>query len=133
MLNEEQDRYYVPCATYYSTLMCVPKTTSDRNMSDYFVDVLAWTGREFMIEAYYGELAGKTGSDANMEMLTEYIFPNISFDAGAAVDGEMLMDFVTGYSYYNDGNKFDVAYAEQEAEALQMIKDWNEAWGAYTE
>ncbi len=133
MLNEEQGRYYVPCSYQYSTLICVPKTTSDRDMSDYFIDVLAWTGSEYVMEAYCDKLAGKFGSEDDIEMLTEYIFPNICFDAGMAVDMGVLMDFVTGYSYYNDGNKFEAAYAEQEAEALETIKEWNEAWGAYTE
>ena len=133
MLNEEQGRYYVPCSSQYSTLICVPKTTSDRDMSDYFIDVLAWTGSEYVMEAYCDKLAGKFGSEDDMEMLTEYIFPNICFDAGNAVGWGMLMDFVTGYSYYNDGNKFDAAYAEQEDEALETIKEWNDAWGSYTE
>ena len=133
MLNEEQDRYYVPCSTSYSTLMCVPKTTSDRNMSDYFVDVLAWTGSEYVMKEYCDKLAGKFGSEDDIEMLTEYIFPNISFDAGAAVEWGSLMGEVIGASYDGNENNFDAAYAEQEAEALQMIKDWNEAWGSYTE
>ena len=133
MLNEEQGRYYAPCAGQQPTLMCVPKTTSDRNMSDYFVDVLAWTGREFMIEAYYGELAEKTGSDANMEMLTEYIFPNISYDAGSGNGWGSVIGSVLGAAYRDNKNNFDKAFAEHEADALKIIKEWNEAWGSYTE
>ena len=133
MLNEEQGRYYVPCAAQQPTLMCIPKTTSDRNMSDYFVDVLAWTGREFTIEAYYGELAEKTGSDANMEMLTEYIFPNISYDAGSGNGWGSVIGSVLSAAYRDDKNNFDKAFAEHEADALKIIKEWNEAWGSYTE
>ena len=133
MLNEEQGRYYVPCAAQQPTLMCVPKTTSDRNMSDYFVDVLAWTGREFMIEAYYGELAEKTGSGANMEMLTEYIFPNISYDAGSGNGWGSVIGSVLSAAYRDNKNNFDKAFAEHEADALKIIKEWNEAWGSYTE
>ena len=132
MLNEEQGKYYVPCAYQHPTLMCVPKTTSDRNMSDYFVDVLAWTGKEYVMESYYWQMAGRLG-DQEMEMIKEYILPNISYDAGAAIGWNTLIGGVLSESYNGNKNNFEEAYSEREAEALKMIKDWNNAWGAYTE
>ena len=133
MLNEEQGRYYVPCAHQQSTLMCVPKTSSDRNMSDYFVDVLAWTGREYTMKAYYENMREQLYSDTDLEMIKDYIMPNIYYDAGNAVGWGSLMGEVIGASYDGNENNFDAAYANQEAKALQMIKDWNKAWGSYTE
>ena len=133
MLNEEQGRYRVPCAHQQPTLMCVPKTTSDRNMSDYFVDVLAWTGKEYVMEAYYNDFSEIPTSDSDVEMLKEYVVPNITYDAGSAVGWGSLMGGVLGAAYKNNENNFDKAFAEAESGALQMIKDWNEAWGAYTE
>ena len=133
MLNEEQGRYYVPCAAQQPTLMCVPKTTSDRNMSDYFVDVLAWTGREYTMKAYYENIRDQLYSDTDLEMIKDYIVPNISYDAGNAVGWGSLIGMALGASYSGNKNNFEEAYAKYDAEALQMIKDWNEAWGAYTE
>jgi hypothetical protein len=133
MLNEVQGRYYPLCAAHQSTLMCVPKTTSDRNMSDYFVDVLAWTGKDYTMKAYYENMRYQLYLDADLEMITDYIIPNISFDAGNAVGWGSLMGGVLGAAYKNNENNFANAYAEAESGALQMIKDWNDAWGSYTE
>ena len=133
MLNEEQGRYYVPCAAQQSTLMCVPKTTSDRNMSDYFVDVLAWTGREYTMKAYYENIRDQLYSDTDLEMIKDYILPNISYDAGSAVGWGSLISMALSASYSGNKNNFEEAYANYEAEALQKIKDWNKAWGSYTE
>lgn len=132
MLNEEQGEYCVPCAAQHPTLMCVPKTTSDRNMSDYFVDVLAWTGRDYVMEAYYDQMA-ETMGDQEMEMIKDYIIPNISYDAGAAIGWDTLIGGVLSESYNGNKNNFDKAFANHEAAALKTIKEWNEAWGAYTE
>ena len=133
MLNEEQGRYYVSCAAQQPTLMCVPKTTSDRNMSDYFVDVLAWTGKEYVMEAYYNDFSEILTSDSDVEMLKEYIIHNISYDAGSVVGWSSLLGGVIGQAYNGNKNNFANVYAEKEAGALQIIKQWNEAWGAYTE
>ena len=132
MLNEEQGEYYVPCSAQHPTLMCVPKTTSDRDMSDYFVDVLAWTGSEYVMKAYYDNMSETLG-DQEMEIMQNYIIPNISYDAGAAIGWNTLIGDVISESYNGNKNNFDEAYAEHEADALKIIKEWNEAWGSYTE
>ena len=134
MLNEEQGRYYAPCAGQQPTLMCVPRTTSDRNMSDYFVDVLAWTGRDYVMDAYYENMADQVDSAVEMEMIKEYIMPNVSYDAGAATpDWGSLMGSVLSASYNGNVNNFAQAYANAEAGALKKIQSWNDAWGAYEE
>ena len=132
MLNEEQGRYCVPCSSQQFTLLCIPKTTSDRNMSDYFVDVLAWTGNEYVMKAYYEQMAEQLGAE-EMEIMQNYIIPNITYDAGAAVGWTSLDYSIRGESYNGNKNNFEEAYSEREAEALEMIKDWNKAWGGYTE
>ena len=133
MLNEEQGRYRVPCAHQQPTLMCIPKTTSDRNMSDYFVDVLAWTGKDYTMKAYYENIRDQLYSDADFEMIKDYIMPNISYDAGSAVGWGSLLGGVLNEAYNGNKNNFDKAFAECEYGALQTIKQWNEAWGSYTE
>ena len=133
MMNEEQGRYCVPCGSQMSTLMCIPKNTQDRAMSEYFLDVLVWTGSEYTYKAYLEQKAEHFKADEDMEMLTEYIFPNIVYDAGAAVGWGSLMRGVLSDSYKGNVNNFDKAYAEQEPEALETIAKWNTAWGAYKE
>ena len=132
-LNEEQDKYCVATQMEQIILMCVPKTTSDRSMSDYFVDVLSWTGKEYTTKAYCEKIYELIKSDIDKEMLDEYIFPNITYDAGAAVGWTSLLGSVIGQSSNYNQNQFDKAFAEHEADALKTIKQWNEAWGSYTE
>ena len=133
MLNDEQGRYSVPCSMYHITLMCIPKITQDRAMSEYFLDVLAWTGNEYTTKAYLEQKADQFESDADMEMLTEYIFPNITYDVGAAIGWESLMGDIIVNSYKNNVNSFDTEYAGGEPDVLLIIEDWNAAWGGYTE
>ena len=134
MLNESQGRYYVPCASQQPTLMCVPKTTSDRNMSDYFIDVLAWTGNEYVMEAYYETMATYVDSDVEMEIIKEYIVPNISYDAGnSTYNFGSVLGGAIAESYSGNINNFEQAYNNAEATALEIIKEWNDSWGTYTE
>ena len=102
-------------------------------MSDYFVDVLAWTGKEYVMEAYYNDFSEILTSNSDVEMLKEYIVPNITYDAGSAVGWSSLLGGVLSQAYNGNKNNFEEAYSEREAEALEMIKDWNKAWGSYTE
>ena len=85
------------------------------------------------MKAYYENMREQLYSDTDLEMIKDYIMPNIYYDAGNAVGWGSLMGEVIGASYDGNENNFDAAYAKQEAKALQMIKDWNEAWGSYTE
>lgn len=86
MLNEDQDSYYAPLASQTS-VMCIPKCTLDREMSEFFFELMASTGTSVM-EAYYETLEGylydngKTSREDALEMLTDYIFPGMCFDQG---------------------------------------------------
>ena len=133
MLNEEQDSYYVPCAYQQSVLMCVPKITQDRNMSDYFLDVLAWTGNEYVMKAYIEQKAEQFTAKEDIEMLTEYILPNILYDAGGAIGWGDLIGDVKSASYNANKNNFAEEYKKHEPDALETIAKWNTAWGGYTE
>ena len=133
MLNEEQGRYRVPCSTQMSVAMCIPKITQDRNMSDYFMDVLFWTGEEYTMKAYLETKKEHLKTDADMEMVTEYIIPNIFYDAGAAVGWSELLPNVKVGSWADGENKFDEVYSKAEPDALKTIAECNTAWGGYTE
>ncbi len=132
MLNEEQGGYCVPVDGSVHVLACIPKNTQDRAMSEYFLDVLSWTGKEYTVKAYL-DTKSEYVSDEDMEMLTDYIFPNLTYDVGEAVGWDSLMGGVLSDSYKGNVNNFDNAYAELEPEALETIAKWNTAWGAYTE
>ncbi len=133
MLNGEQGRYCAPCASQQTTLMCIPQITQDRFMSEYFLDVLAWTGNEYTTKAYIEQKADQFDSDADIEILTEYIFPNIIYDAGASIGWESLMGDVRSTFKNGELSDFDTEYAKYEPDALKTIADWNTAWGGYTE
>ena len=132
MLDTEQGRYCAPVNGSAHVLACIPKNTQDRAMSEYFLDVLSWTGNEYVMKAYL-DTKSEYVSDEDMEMLVDYVFPNIIYDAGEAVDWDSLMGGVLSDSYKGNVNNFDNAYAEHEPEALETIAKWNTAWGAYTE
>ena len=129
--DEAQVRYYAPCSNQMSVLMCVPKTTQDREMSDYMLDVLAWTGDEYTTKAYLQNIADTGCSDTDMEMLTEYIYPNISYDAGESVGWGSLIN-VSEY-YANNTNNYSSVYNQNEAAVNETIAKWNAAWGEYPE
>ena len=132
MLNEEQGGYCVPLYGI-EILVCIPKITQDRQMSEYFLDVLTWTGNDYVTNAYFEQKAEHLGNDEDMEMLKSYIFPNIVYDAGKHVNWDSLIGVVYAESYQGNVNRFDEAYAKYEPEALKTVAKWNEAWGAYTE
>lgn len=133
MLNEQQGSYYIPCSYQQVVLMCVPKITQDRDMSDYFLDVLAWTGNEYIMKAYIGQKAEQFTAKEDIEMLTEYILPNIMYDAGGAVGWGDLIGDVKGASYNANKNNFAEEYKKYEPDALETIAKWNTAWGGYNE
>ena len=100
-------------------------------MSDYFMDVLFWTGEEYVMKEYIKDLKTGFTSDKDIEMLTDYILPNISYDPGEAVGWGQLLS-LSG-TYAKNKNNFDEYYEENSPAALETIAEWNKAWGGYTE
>jgi len=135
MLNKEQGRYYVSCLSGAPALMCIPKTTPDRNMSEYFMDVLCWTGEDYIGKAYIEQKRDKLETESDVEMITDYIIPSISYDAGKAAvkSWKDLLSNIEYDSWEKNENNFDEAYAKREPEALKIIAEWNKAWSSYVE
>ena len=120
-LDQEQDRYYTPIQNAYLPIfMCIPKTTSDREMSDYFFDVLSWTGKEYVTAAYYDiKMSQFNESDRseNMDVLKNYVWNNIMYDPAELLFMQTSMfggiekkavekgynDFENVYSTYEEG------------------------------
>ena len=133
MLNEEQGGYYVPTHYQLTVLMCIPKTTQNREMSEYFMDVLCWTGEDYTMKAYIETKKDQFKDDVDIEMITDYIIPNISYDVGGIVGNSELLPNVKSNSWQDGENKFDEFYAAAEPDALKTIAEWNATWGGYTE
>jgi len=132
MYNEAQGRYYVSCGSQLNVLMCIPKSTQDREMSDYFLDVLFWTGKDYIMKAYLEEKAEIFKSSEDLEMIKDCIIPNITYDAGAAVGWVSLLGNVKSSANVSV-DEFEQEYALAEPKALETIAEWNKAWGSYTE
>ncbi len=136
-LNAEQVDYCVPVAGIQATLTCIPKCTSSRDASEFFVDVLAKTGSDYIMEAYYDNIEAKLDletAEADMEILKDYIWDNIDYDAGNLTCGWAgFLDSVKNDSYKNNTNNFDMVFAEAAEQAKITIGAWNSAWESYYE
>ncbi|MBP3494862.1 MAG: hypothetical protein J6K52_01510 [Clostridia bacterium] len=138
-LNESES-YYTPCANQ-STVMCIPKCTPDRDMSEYFFDVLSHTGQDFVMKGFYDNLqtkvyngtkeGEKTAADS-MEILKNHIFNNLMFDIGytngilTVVQSDTLGDT-------SNANAFSESYTENMGDALEKVAEWNLWYQEYKE
>ncbi|MBQ8343683.1 MAG: hypothetical protein IJY41_00655 [Clostridia bacterium] len=134
MLSEDQGRYYAPCSTQQATVMCIPKVTVDRELSEYFVDILAATGTLYTMDAYYTSLiAERNWGEYEIDVLGEYILPSISYDHASTVEWSSVFPDLRANSYSGNTNNFDTFYSTGEANALAMIQKWNDAWINYND
>ncbi len=144
-VNADQESYYSPC-TYQSALLCVPKTTPSKRMSTYFLDVLSWTGQEYIMgytvnedgeretngEGYYADLATKVSDykteGDTLKIITDYVFPNLCYDVGYMHGWDGLMTSVQNDSFSGDENKFETAYDGVYENAAAILTEWNSNW-----
>ncbi len=129
-LDTDQAGYYTP-ASYQAVVMCIPKSTEDREMSEFFFEVLSYTGQEYIMRAYNQTLLSKLyygNAYESKEMLEEYIFPGIIYDVGYMHSWNGLMTSVQNDSYKDGWNNFGFAYNQASVNALKTIMDWNAAW-----
>ena len=136
MLYEDQGAYYAPLCSQ-ATVMCVPKATLDREMSEYFFDVLSWTGQEYVINAYHETLElklyddGKTSREDALRMLTNHIFPGMSYDQGYmnhAMGSKFMTDVQTETVDSGSASKFTQLYAEKYTDAAKKLNDTKTGW-----
>ena len=133
MATEGQAKYYTLCGKE-AVLMCVPKTTESREMSDGFVELLSYTGGKYIQTAYVEKVKTFISpelSDEGVEMLTDYIFNGIVYDQGYLNDvlTELFEDTYKGSFSYVQPEKTQEALAKAEA----TVEKWNKNWLAYTE
>lgn len=129
-LSDSQETYYTPCA-YQSVLMCVPKATPNREMSDYFFEILSYTGQKYIMTAYKenvkDKLDGSTATDS-MDIVENYIFSNLCYDVGYSYHWNGLLSQVQAESYSSGKNNFTAAYSGGLEDATNTLEDWNLAW-----
>ena len=134
-LNEAQEGYATTSAIQ-TALMCIPRTTDDREFSEYMLDVLAWTGAKYVVSKYDQQLEAYLPDDdgATSEMLNDYIFPNVKYDLGLTCDwGWGKLAGVLRDCYTGGTNNFQKLYEESYDAALAQITSWNDAYEFYEE
>jgi len=138
MLNEDQGKYYTPLCSQ-TTLMCIPKATTDKEMSEYFYDVLSWTGEEYVVKAYYDTLElklyddGKTSREDALRMLTDHIFPGMCYDQGymyGAMGGDFMTESVQIAVLDNSAaaSTFTEYYGQAYVAANKILNDPKTGW-----
>lgn len=134
-LNESQYSYHTPCS-YQSVVMCIPKATSSRSMSNYFFEVLSYTGNVYIMKAYKDNLRTKLYAETatqSMDIIENYIFPNLCYDQGYMYGWTGLLNTVQSESYSSGENKFTAEYEGSISEAAETVGAWNTAWKYYTD
>ena len=134
-LSESQNTYYTPCS-YQSVVMCIPKATPDREMSDYFFEILSYTGQKHVMSAYKENLRTFLDPDTaaeSMEIIENYIFSNLCYDQGYMHGWEGLLNSVQNESYSSGKPNFTAVYEAALETANEIISEWNMAWYEYSD
>ena len=134
-LSESQATYYTPCS-YQSVVMCIPKATTDREMSDYFFEILSYTGQKHIMSAYKENLKTTLDPDTaaeSMEIIESYIFSNLCYDQGYMYGWNGLLNSVQSESYSSGKPNFTAVYEAAIEQALETVSNWNLAWYDYTD
>lgn len=132
-LTAQQEKYYTPC-TEKATLMCVPRVTPNREMSEAFIEVLSKTGKEHIMSSYVQTITNKLDnahSEDNLEMLG-YIFDGISYDTGyihsSPLITEALVELYSNKSGFVENNNAEII-----ERARETVEQWNKSWLSYKE
>ena len=125
-LNAEQTSYITPLDVK-TTVLCIPRVTQDRQMSEYFIDVLSWTGKEYTVKAYYDSLKesfNEETANEDMQILQNYVFKNIKYDVG----------YLTGGSICGEMKQYILLQPDDTTDWLapvEIVQSWNNAWVNY--
>ena len=135
-LNEEQDRYYVPSASQ-STVMCVPRATDNRDLSEAFVEILTKSASEHIFAAYKQDMKSKISAnyrEKSMQVIEEQIFPNLMFDLGYMHGFSGLVSgSIQGASIEGGKNVFSTIYQSAANEAATTLNEWTGAYNGYVD
>jgi len=132
-LNSDQTRYYVPSASQ-TTLICVPRATDDRDMSEAFIEILSSSASEHIMPAYMTMIENKLYFDfaeKSMQVLEQEIFSNLMYDQGYMFEFGGLATEIQSSSIEGGVNNFTDAYANGRGAAETKIGDWNLKYAIY--
>ncbi len=140
-LNDDQESYYTPFASQ-STVMCVPKATVDKEMSEYFFDVLSWTGQDYVMRGFYDAMEsrlyddGETSRDDALEVLKDHVLNNLIYDPGyisTGMSGKFLThvqsETISGAT--PSSSPFTTLYSESYNDAYKILNDEKTGWNTY--
>ena len=122
-LNDEQEDYIVPIVN-----------EQVRQMSEYFLDVLSWTGKEYTVSAYYDIIKATmdvTTQKQDMEIANDYVFNKIGYDIGAVTCGSGTSLCGDIKSRLLGDSNFATIMQEEAAMLIETVAGWNNAWAAY--
>ena len=148
-LNEEQETYYTQ-GSYQACLACIPKTSPSKKESTYLLDILSWTGQEYVMgytieenddgeevkvfngKGYYGYLSERVSDyreeGDSMDILINDITDNLIYDVGYVDGWSGLLTSVQNDAYSSGENKFQYAYMVAYETANQTVAKWNKNW-----
>ena len=134
----ENDPYYYTTGAYnQANLICIPKTTQNREMSEYFFEILFSTSCEYIIPEYLNERlinASADNYDNVEEMVMDYILPGALFDVGnQTYKWSTVCSSIITNSINNNTNTFMADYEAGIDAAQGIVDEWNAAWANYTE
>ena len=131
-LNAEQDDYQTVSKKEISTVACIPKCTSTRVKSEFFIDALAKIGSETTMVAYYDKFEkyfDPKEPEEEYEILIDHVFNNITYDAGYHSSGwEGFLESIKDDFYANNTDNFADVFGESKAQAEMILMQWNLAW-----
>ena len=131
-LDSSQDDYVVPITHLQPTVICIPRVTQNREISEFFVDVLSSTGREYTVQAYYDDIRSKfdmNTADEDMEILIDCVFDKITYDAGLTNSWYPLC--ATIKTAIVEGTGYNQALSEDIENIMEIIQAWNDNWQYY--
>lgn len=131
-LNAEQDDYQTVSKKEISTVACIPKCTSTRVKSEFFIDALAKIGSETTMLAYYDKFEkyfDPKEPEEEYEILIDHVFNNITYDAGYHSSGwEGFLESIKDDFYANNTDNFADVFGKSKAQAEMILMQWNLAW-----
>jgi len=135
-LDAEQERYYTAMPGGAQPIfMCIPITTADREMSDFFIDVLSWTGEDYVTPAYIEHKMpafDMETADEDLEILQNYIWNNIMYDVASQCYGwSTFFGNVESEAVDKGVNNFNQAFQERIEDVLDMLEFINGYWTEY--
>ena len=138
-LTTSQERYYVPGAQQAS-IVCIPRSTDDRVLSECMVEILSKTAGEFIMPAYVESIRESLHADYaddTVEVIEKQIFPNLMFDLGYMYgryggDGSgLITDSVQAAAIEGNTNNFTLALSQGRTQAETQISEWSLAYNMY--